>query len=204
MYPEGMSTHEMKLESTSEGTHDRHPSESGFIWTSIALAAGIILASTLLLSNLSLADDSEVEAFGTIKDPLVDVYCPKCDGFEDRRLEVLKDERGAMKALRFSKIVGDVQTDLIGPETVKERIVPMYEYSGHTLIELDARRVNPEKGGPAVMTWTKNVLFGSQDSMKFEVTQDETGDWGIELQGRRIRKLIVTPGSVGVSDVVAQ
>lgn len=204
MYPEGIKVREFEMTDAAGASVARQPSESGLIWTSIALAAGIVLASTLFLTNLSLADDSEVEAFGTIKDPLVDVYCPKCEGFEDRRLEVLKDERGAMKALRFSKIAGDVQTDLIGPETVKEKIVPMYEYSGHTLIELDARRVNPEKGGPAVMTWTKNVLFGTEDSMRFEVTQDETGDWGIELQGKRIRRLVVTPGTVGVSDVAAQ
>jgi hypothetical protein len=204
MYPDDLSTGEFRLDHLSDADSGRQPSESGFLWTSIALAAGVIAASGLLLSSLSFADDSEVEALGTQRDSLVDVYCPKCDGFEDRRLEVLKDETGAMKALRFSKIAGDVQTDLIGPQTVKEKVVPMYEQSGHTLIELDARRVNPEKGGPAVMTWTKNVLFGSQDSIKFEVSQDETGDWGIEHQGHRIRRLIVTPGTVGVSDVVPQ
>ena len=66
----------------------------------------LILSLFALNASASGTDDSDIDflSFTAGRDTLVDVHCPKCDGFESRRLEVLKDSAGTMTALRFSKI----------------------------------------------------------------------------------------------------
>ena len=171
---------------------------------------GLSVASFLIASFSAKASDPEPDfdsALETlaIRDTLVDVHCPKCDDFESRRLEVLKSETGALTALRFFKMKSGAVTDTLGPDQLKEGLVPMYEQSGFTVLQLDARLVNPEKGGKAVLVWYGNVLTrGGKDSLEMLVDQDSTGDWGLSVNGRRVTELLVTPSSFGIDEVVSR
>jgi len=147
-------------------------------------------------------EDIDFNALATGRDTLIDVHCPECDGFESRRLEVIKDSAGTMTALRFSKIRSGVVTDTMGPDQLKSALVPMYEQSGFTVIQLDARLVNPEKGGKAVMIWYGNVLtHGGRKSLNMVVEQTTDGTWGLFIAGARVREFIITPSRFGVDTV---
>lgn len=164
----------------------------------------LILSLFALNASVSVADDSDIDflSFAAGRDTLVDVHCPKCDGFESRRLEILKDSAGTMTALRFSKIKSGVVTDTMGPNQLKAGLVPMYEQSGFTVIQLDARLVNPEKGGKAIMIWYGNVLtHGGRESLNMVVEQGSDGNWGLYIGGEKVREFIVTPSRFGVDTV---
>ena len=176
----------------------REPVER-FVWAAIILAAGVILISSILLDHQAFA------ASPSTKDALVDIACPKCENFEDRRLQVTKDAEGTLTSLQFTVIKSGVSTGSYSPQEIKEEILPMYEQSGYTVVKLDARQVNPEKGGRAQLKWLGNVLLKSgAGSLTLDVVQHETGDWGIEHQGQRVRRLVVEPGSLGVEEVRVQ
>jgi hypothetical protein len=172
-----------------------------------SILALIFVTFFRLSAPVAAEPESHFEVFNSTatRDTLVDVHCPKCEGFESRRLEVLKDSDGAITALRFFKIKSGVVTDTIEPRRFKESLVPMYEQSGFTVMQLDARLVNPEKGGPAVLSWFGNVLTkAGKGSLALEVRQDDQGDWGLTISGKKVTSLIVTPTRFGVDDVVSR
>ena len=174
------------------------PAES-FVWAALILAAGVILISSMILDHQAFA------ASPSTKDSLVDISCPKCENFSDRRLQVTKDADGNLTGLHFTVISSGVSTGNYSPEDIKDQVLPMYEQSGYTVVKLDARQVNPEKGGVAQLKWYGNVLLKSgAGSLNLEVVQSEAGDWGIEHQGRLVRRLVVEPGSLGVEEVRIQ
>lgn|GEM_PF-1952687 len=170
--------------------------EESFFWAALILAAGVILVSSIVLDHQAFAASS------SSKDALVDISCPKCEDFADRRLQVTKDSEGTMTSLQFMIINSGVSTGNYSPEEIKEQVLPMYEQSGYTVVKLDARQVNPEVGGVAQLKWYGNVLLKSgAGSLNFQVVQNESGDWGLEHQGRQVRRLVVEPGNLGVEEV---
>lgn len=169
-----------------------------FVWAALILAAGVLLVSSIFLEHPAFAAS-------TTTDSLVDISCPNCEGFQDRRLQVTKDADGTMTSLQFRVISTGESTGEYSPDEIKGEVLPMYEQSGYTVVKLDARQVNPEVGGVAQLKWYSNVVLRSgAESLTFEVSQNETGDWGIEHRGQRVRRLIVQPSNLGVDDVKVQ
>jgi hypothetical protein len=147
------------------------------------------------------AEEFELTTFAT-RDSLVDVHCSACEGFEARRLEVLTESDGTLTALRFFKIRSGLVTDTIGPRRFKESLVPMYEQSGFTVMELDARLVNPEKGGAATLIWYGNVLTkAGRGTLVLDLKKDEAGDWALYVGNRKINQFLITPGKFGVKSL---
>ena len=175
----------------------------GIFMKLVRFLALIFCAFALVTSTVQAdLDDIDFASLAAGRDTLVDVHCPECDNFESRRLEVLKDAAGTMTALRFSKIKSGTVTDTVGPNQLKSGLVPMYEQSGFTVIQLDARLVNPEKGGKAVMIWYGNVLTnGGRESLDMVVEQGADGLWGLYINGAKIREFIITPARFGVDTV---
>jgi len=171
-------------------------------FTSFVQFTAIFVGLLAPMSHAVSSEDFELMVFNT-RDSLVDVHCSACEGFESRRLEVLKESDGTLTALRFFKIANGFVTDTIGPRRFKESLVPMYEQGGFTVMELDARLVNPEKGGIATLIWYGNVLTkGGKGTIAVELKEDDTGDWALYVSGRKITQLLVTPGRFGIKDVV--
>ena len=73
--------------------------------------------------------------------------------------------------------------------------------NGRDIIRLDARLVNPEKGGRARMEYVTNALTGNSETVELDLERAADGHWALLLDRQPVRTLQMVKGSLGVKEI---